>query len=613
MDNRIGQAVITTMITLMLLVVAAVESQAELTRPPQDDLARQPTDSGVSNGSFEAWRSDRPLNWHIVSPTGTEVRRDDSQPHQGTIAALIDATQESITGNSFSNLMQSISAEPYQGKTVRLRAAIKTSQLDDSSRVQMWLRVDRKREANHPADAMPPVGAFDNMSDRPIRSEIYTNFEIVLPVAEDAASLAFGIFLIGRGRAWIDDVSLVIVDATSNLTPKPKAEPTSRFQIPPRVREAFQAAEAAPPQPFFTNWLWLPLIAMSLFFLAMAGPMPPDRNLVDVNVAVRKSSLLSAFAIRFTASYWLLYIFPSMLSNLASFSEELLVPLSGGYSWLESALSHWLAATLLGINGELIPPNGSGDTTYNYLLVLGLFLISLIVASVWTLMDRRASEHANMRDLLRSWLRYGIAFAMIGYGLAKVSFDGNQFPPNSTFQLDKTWGNSSPMNVLWAFMGASQAYTIFAGLGEVVAGLLIVWRRTCLLGAIMALGVMTNVMMLNFCYDVPVKLYSSHLVVMSIMVLVPDIIRLANLFILNRPTDTAVLGGAWQSRWAWWTRLILKSLVVGGLVLLPVGTRVVILPNQWQTKVESTNQSELEKYRLTKRGFRWISEVPFNR
>jgi hypothetical protein len=55
----------------------------------------------------------------------------------------------------------------------------------------------------------------------------------------------------------------------------------------------------------------------------------------------------------------------------------------------------------------------------------------------------------------------------------------------------------------------------------------------------MSIGVLSNVVALNFSNDVPVKLYSSHLLAMAIFVLLPDVRRVVNLFILNRPTESA--------------------------------------------------------------------------
>jgi len=88
-------------------------------------------------------------------------------------------------------------------------------------------------------------------------------------------------------------------------------------------------------------------------------------------------------------------------------------------------------------------------------------------------------------------------------------------------------------------MGASAPYTIFGGLSELVAGLLLLFRRTATLGALVAIPVLTNVVVLNFCYDVPVKLFSVHLLAMSVFLAVPELERLADLLVLRRPVAPA--------------------------------------------------------------------------
>jgi hypothetical protein len=71
-------------------------------------------------------------------------------------------------------------------------------------------------------------------------------------------------------------------------------------------------------------------------------------------------------------------------------------------------------------------------------------------------------------------------------------------------------------------MGASAAYTIFGGLGELIGGLLLTHRRTALLGALISVAVMSQVVMLNFSYDVPVKIYSSELLLTALVLIAPD-------------------------------------------------------------------------------------------
>jgi hypothetical protein len=95
------------------------------------------------------------------------------------------------------------------------------------------------------------------------------------------------------------------------------------------------------------------------------------------------------------------------------------------------------------------------------------------------------------------------------------------------------------MGVVWSFMGASAAYTVFSGLAEVTGGVLLFFRRTTALGALVTFGVMTNVVALNYCYDISVKLNSTHFLLMSAFLLAPDFQRLVNVFLLNRAAEPA--------------------------------------------------------------------------
>ena len=57
------------------------------------------------------------------------------------------------------------------------------------------------------------------------------------------------------------------------------------------------------------------------------------------------------------------------------------------------------------------------------------------------------------------------------------------------------------------------------------------------LGALICLADLTQIFMLNMTYDVPVKLFSFHLILMSLLILAPDVKRLANFFFLHRPAE----------------------------------------------------------------------------
>ncbi|MEO1258802.1 MAG: hypothetical protein AAFZ15_08385 [Bacteroidota bacterium] len=225
------------------------------------------------------------------------------------------------------------------------------------------------------------------------------------------------------------------------------------------------------------------------------------------------------------------YIFLFTMSNqfLLSFAIE---PI-----WQK--IAPWFAATFLNLEKEItVFTNGSGDTTYNYVCLLLYILLSIIITVVWSILDRRRKNYNYLLQWLLVLVRYYILYQMIIYGLAKLFY--LQFQPPSHARLVQAYGDSSPMGILWTFMGQSKGYTIFAGAGELISGLLLISRRTTTLGALVAAGVMANVMAMNFFYDVPVKILSSHLVLLSLFLLALDGKRLLNLFFFNKNAEPKI-------------------------------------------------------------------------
>ncbi len=198
------------------------------------------------------------------------------------------------------------------------------------------------------------------------------------------------------------------------------------------------------------------------------------------------------------------------------------------------------AASVLHLQEEIsVFTNGSGDTTYNYVSILCYAIVSALITLIWSILDRNRPHYQTMMDWLIVLVRYYVIYQMVMYGLAKLFY--MQFQPPRFGRLIQPYGDSSPMGLLWTFMGYSKGYTMFTGVGELVGGLLLLHRRTVTLGALVVFGVMANVMALNFFYDVPVKILSSHLVLMSLLLMSLDGKRLLNFFITNRSVQPAVM------------------------------------------------------------------------
>jgi hypothetical protein len=172
--------------------------------------------------------------------------------------------------------------------------------------------------------------------------------------------------------------------------------------------------------------------------------------------------------------------------------------------------------------------NGSGDRMVHWVQLFVTAAVAVAATLVWSIADRKAVSYPRLQAWFRVYLRFALALAMISYGAYKII--PSQFVAPSLDRLIQPFGDASPMGLLWTFMGASAAYTIFTGIGEMLGGLLLTMRRTALLGALITAAVMTHVAMLNFAYDVPVKIYSMMLLLTALVIAAPDARRLFELF-----------------------------------------------------------------------------------
>ncbi|HJQ31114.1 MAG TPA: hypothetical protein VJ866_02990 [Pyrinomonadaceae bacterium] len=238
---------------------------------------------------------------------------------------------------------------------------------------------------------------------------------------------------------------------------------------------------------------------------------------------------------RFAFAYLVIYILPFPLGSLP-LTDALDVP----YTRFWDALVPWVGRHVLKLGYEInVADNGSGDRTYDYVQVLCCFVLAVAATLAWSVLDRRRKAYPRLYQWLRVYVRLYLGTMMIGYGAAKVI--ATQFSSPPLDRLLQTYGDSSPMGLLWTFMGSSEPYTVFTGAAEMLGGVLLFARRTAALGALVCAGVLVNVVMLNFSYDVPVKLFSSHLLAMAFFLAAPEFRRLANVFILNRTAEPAVI------------------------------------------------------------------------
>ncbi len=216
------------------------------------------------------------------------------------------------------------------------------------------------------------------------------------------------------------------------------------------------------------------------------------------------------------------------------------------FDWFMTYPTEWLHAFIVwaGENILKLPYKityftyGSGDTTYDYVLVLFAFITALVSCVIWTLLDRNSTGYPLLYYWLTVIVRFYVGLMLINYGLIKIF--KLQFPYPYLNRLLQPYGDSSPMGLAWTFLGFSQGYNYFMGVAEVAAGLLL-FRRTLTFGAIVTLMATANVMAVNYFYDVPVKILSTALFVFSFFLLARDLKRLAIFFFSGKSINLPVI------------------------------------------------------------------------
>jgi hypothetical protein len=136
------------------------------------------------------------------------------------------AASDGIDG--FVTVMQLSRAQPFRGKSIRLRGQVRAvaARVYGPAGVQgsaaLWLRVDREGKK---------AGFFDNMSDRPVRDAAWRRYEIEGTVADDAVGIAFGVMASGAVTADFDAIELAVRGADGAWTEVPV--PDAGFEAAP--------------------------------------------------------------------------------------------------------------------------------------------------------------------------------------------------------------------------------------------------------------------------------------------------------------------------------------------------------------------------------------------
>jgi hypothetical protein len=161
-------------------------------------------------------------------------------------------------------------------------------------------------------------------------------------------------------------------------------------------------------------------------------------------------------------------------------------------------------------------------------------LLALAGAFTWSLKEREERNYDTILYWLRVILRYRLAAAVIAYGLIKLF--PLQMPYPSLSNLHTNYGDFQAWKIYFHTIGITQNYERFLGAVEILAGILLLFRKTVTFGSAIILGFTGNVLAANIAYDAGEQVYSAYLVIIALFLFAYDAPRLYNLLALQRYT-----------------------------------------------------------------------------
>ena len=167
--------------------------------------AGSPIVSAARNLDFEQGQpGEVPRGWSAARALigGFKATLTRERPHGGQSCLEIRRDEGGMW--PFCPVRQAIDAAPYRGRRVRLSGWLRfeppeSTEWDGSARI--WIR-----SGGHPS-------FYDALEAHPVRSAKWTFTQVVCEVAPDADSISFGGALNKYGKAWVDDLKLVVLGA----------------------------------------------------------------------------------------------------------------------------------------------------------------------------------------------------------------------------------------------------------------------------------------------------------------------------------------------------------------------------------------------------------------
>src|ERR1700709_2527876 len=184
---------------------------------------------------------------------------------------------------------------------------------------------------------------------------------------------------------------------------------------------------------------------------------------------------------------------------------------------------------------------------YNYINLFLVFVGAVVGGGIWTLLDRKSTQYNKLYYWIRVLARYRLAYGMIGWGLKKV------FPMQMVFptigMLNTPFVDMAEKKLYWSHVGVSFGYTVFLGFAEIIPGLLLLNRKTSVLGGASAAVVTFNICLANHVYDAGVAVPAAYFALIGTFVAWYELPKIWNLIVNERDVVLYRYYPKFKERW----------------------------------------------------------------
>jgi len=207
------------------------------------------------------------------------------------------------------------------------------------------------------------------------------------------------------------------------------------------------------------------------------------------------------------------------------------------------------------------------DSTGLYLHLMSLCVVRGVGAFIWIFLSK--TQSLRIKNWFHISVAYYLALILFKYGFDKVF--KHQFYLSEPNTLYTPMGKLTTDILFWSSISSSYQYSIFSGLIEILPAISLLFKKTRLLGALIAMAVLANVMMINFGFNISVKVYFLFLLLLSIIFIAPNAKQLFSFFFSNNQVNQKVEDVKFKSNKQLLFYAITKSIVIGLILFESLG------------------------------------------